>query len=204
MNDDRLKKLDESAAEVSRRALIADAVHEAERDAARALLERAIDMLVKGPDGRRGTLRAIGTTPTVAYSNVGQGNEVTESGEDRVVLLSGETKPVSTNERAAAGTYSGKALWLTERGVLQKATYAGSWAAGQNPSAWMAGWNVTRETLTARAAVAQFDVEECIDTISQKLDAYLNGNATRRTATAERRAAKLRAVVTLLGEEPRR
>lgn len=175
-------------------ATLKDAIAE-EQAAEAALLDRMVAAV--GP----GALAAIASRPVIRETVRWHANNTyTSSSETRAdwrgVRMEGKAIPEEDHPRANDGGYEGDSLWLLPDGSWRRLRYSGSWSRWQGATSQ---WEAKVEALTTAQVAEVYELEPLVERLHAALDAAAKGATPARAAQAKARAAKLAALLALLG-----
>ncbi len=162
---------------------------DAERSAEAAVLDAVIAAAKPG-------LRAVCSRMLKSYAVLtDEGDERKTRFAEKGLLLDGSGAQSRGERGATRGPYSGEDLYLLDDGRLARVTYLGGWSRWQGESS---SWEAEMKILTTRDAMNAWALDKLIAEIVKAFDAALAGDATKRSAAARERAAKLRAIAELV------
>ncbi len=165
---------------------------EDERGAEAQLLEKTVDAV--RPALRALSSRLKASERTFWPDRVSTATEKSYHAE-RGILVDGDG-PTQDHPRANEGSISGQDLVLLDDGTFAVLDWSGSWSRWQGaPSSMQSALT----PITARDVVENYDAENIAQNLVDRLEAQVNGKATKTTAAARERAERLRAVASLLG-----
>lgn len=172
----------------------AAAAHEEMIAAEGALLDRVIAIV-------RPAIQAVGDRPRISSASSGGSNGCNPWSEteraDWRGLCTSDGKPGPTRDTRGddnTGTYGGFDLFLQADGTWCELAYEGAWSRWQGA---VSSWSTSAKLLTSVEVARDYDVDEIVAQLCQAVTAA--GSREKATAKAKERAAKLAAVVLLLG-----
>lgn len=191
MSDPNPARLADLAAKVADQHGTMQAAIDEEREAEAQLLGQIVDAI-------RPALKAL-SSRLKASERVWWPDNVstaTEQGfhEERGVRLAG-TGPERDHPRANDGAIEGTDLVLLEDGTFARLDWSGSWTRWQGRTSEESS---TLTRLSLRDVADEWDAETIAGDLAERLQAQLEGKASKTTQAARDRAKKLRSVSTLL------
>ena len=163
-----------------------------ERAAEEELLEKVVDAV--RPALKALSSRILATERTWWPTSVETATDKSFHPE-RGVRLDGNG-PVRDHPRANDGAVEGEDLVLLEDGTFARLDWSGTWTRWQGRTSEETS---TLTRLTLAEVVETWDVDQLAARLHELLEQHLAGRATKTTASARERTAKLRAVSALLG-----
>jgi hypothetical protein len=157
------------------------------------------EVLTAAIEAARPALRAIcsklvARDLTTGNGDVNRHREQVEYHQERGVHLAGDSKAEEDQPRDNSGAYEGYGLYLLVDGRLANRTWSGSWSRWQGSTTECVS---VLEPVTAREAMDEWELSECLENLGKALQKQADGNASERAQAARERAEKLRAMLTL-------
>jgi len=193
MDDTMLTELSAKASAVATMAADTEAAFDEQGDAEIEVLRKVLERV-------RPSLKAIVGKVTLSkrVANLTRNGDIPPDSfvnyDRRAVRILG-SGPNRECERDTRGPYSGEALYLREDGEFVEFSYGGEWSNWQSESS---RWEAEVRQLSLRDVVDEYELEEVVAGIVEKLDKQLKGKAPERAKAARERAEKLRALAALL------
>jgi hypothetical protein len=198
MTPEQIEKLKARAAELATVAGEQSRAHDVEGAAEVELLDSIVETV-------RPALKALASRIQVSHLS----QWVSSSDTDETDLFMNGVKGLrvigdgafQAHPSANRGHYAGNDLYLTTAGTWLELRYDGSWSRWQGEGD---DWTAEQERLNTSEVVERYSVADIIEAISSAVEAQLEGNRTKATKAALRRAETTNALVTLLRQGGRR
>ena len=170
-----------------------DASHEDVLAGETALLERVVELV-------RPALKAISSRVAVfGGEKVNQFFYETEYAQWRGISLA-QDKPGPKQKLVGtindSGPFEGWDLFLADDGTFRELEYTGRWTKWVDQDST---YRAVERVMTAREVADEYDVEPMLGRIARAIEQQCGDGMPKRTTKNVERAARLRAVVTLLG-----